>query len=215
VLHFFRAARLQSATGEFQMKTFAFRSAAIAAALVVAMPLLGHAQATSWSIDPAHSSANFTIRHAAVSTVHGSIYKIAGSVSWDDSDVSKSSVDATLDATTISTGVEARDNHLKSPDFFDVAKFPTATFKSTSVAKTADGLKVTGNLTLHGVTKPVTLEVTDISAVTPNPMKKGAFSRGLTASTTINRHDFGVNGGMADAMLSNDVKVTIDLELHK
>lgn len=197
------------------MKTFAFRSAALAAALVVAMPLLGHAQSTSWTIDPAHSSANFTIRHASVSTVHGSIYKAAGTVIWDDSDVSKSSVDATLDATTISTGVEARDNHLKSPDFFDVAKFPTITFKSTSVTKTADGLKVSGNLTLHGVTKPVTLDVSDISPVTPNAMKKGTFSRGLTASTTIDRHDYGITGGMADAMVGNDVKVTIELELHK
>jgi polyisoprenoid-binding protein YceI len=197
------------------MKTFAFRHAALAAALVVAMPLLGHAQATSWTVDPAHSSANFIIRHAGVSNVHGNINKISGTVNWDDSDVSKSSVEATLDATSITTGVEARDNHLKSPDFFDVAKFPTITFKSTAVTKTADGLKVTGNLTLHGVTKPVTLDVSDISPVTPNAMKKGTFSRGLTASTTIDRHEFGVMGGMADSMVGNDVKVTIELELHK
>jgi polyisoprenoid-binding protein YceI len=83
------------------------------------------------------------------------------------------------------------------------------------VEKTGDGLKVSGNLTMHGVTKPVTLDVSDMSAVMENQMKKGTYSRGLTATTTVNRHDFGVNGGMADAMLGNDVKVTIELELHK
>jgi len=198
------------------MKTFAFRSAALAAALVVAMPLFGHAQTTSWTIDPAHSSTAFAIRHMGVSTVHGSFYKVAGTVNWDDKDVTKSSVDATIDATTVSTGVEARDNHLKSPDFFDVAKFPTFTFKSTSVAKTGDGLKVTGDLTLHGVTKPVTLDVTDMSAPqTMGPEGKKKTVRGLTASTTVNRKDFGVGSTFADAMLSDNVKITIELELDK
>jgi polyisoprenoid-binding protein YceI len=197
------------------MKTSSLRRAAFAAAILLALPIAGVAQTATWTIDPAHSSAGFAIRHAGVSTVHGTLYKVGGTVAWDDKDVTKSTVDATIDATTVSTGMEARDNHLKSPDFFDVAKYPTMTFKSTSVAKTADGLKVVGDFTMHGVTKSVTLSVTDISPVTENVMKKGTYSRGLTATTTINRHDFGVNGGMADAMLSNEVKVTIELELHK
>jgi polyisoprenoid-binding protein YceI len=197
------------------MKTSSLRRAAFAAAVLLALPLAGLAQTATWTIDPAHSSAGFAIRHAGVSTVHGTLYKVGGTVAWDDKDVTKSTVDATIDATTVSTGMEARDNHLKSPDFFDVAKYPTMTFKSTSVAKTADGLKVVGDFTMHGVTKSVTLNVTDVSPVTENVMKKGTYSRGLTATTTINRHDFGVNGGMADAMLSNEVKVTIELELHK
>ena len=197
------------------MKTSSIRRAAAAAAILLVLPLGALAQTATWTIDPAHSSAGFGIKHAGVSTVHGTIYKISGTVNWDDKDVTKSSVEATLDATTLSTGVDARDNDLKSPKFFEVAKYPTITFQSTSVEKTGDGLKVSGNLTMHGVTKPVTLDVSDMSAVMENQMKKGTYSRGLTATTTVNRHDFGVNGGMADAMLGNDVKVTIELELHK
>jgi polyisoprenoid-binding protein YceI len=205
----------RSTLQEIFMKTSSLRRSVLTAAILLALPLAGLAQTSTWTIDPAHSSAGFAIRHAGVSTVHGTFYKVGGTVTWDDKDVTKSAVDATIDTTTVSTGMEARDNHLKSPDFFEVAKYPTMTFKSTSVTKSGDGLKVTGDFTMHGVTKSVTLDVTDISPVTENAMKKGTYSRGLTATTTVNRHDFGVNGGMADAMLGNDVKVTIELEIHK
>jgi polyisoprenoid-binding protein YceI len=198
------------------MKAQSLRRLVLAAILLVALPIAAQAQVTSWTIDSYHSSVAFAIRHAGVSTVNGSFYNVTGQVDWNDADVTKSSVNATIDTTTVSTGVTPRDNHIKSPDFLDVAKFPTITFVSTSVAKTADGLTVTGNLTLHGVTKPVTLNVTDISAPqTMGPAGKQKTVRGLTATTTINRHDFGVMGGMADAMVGSDMKITIELELDK
>jgi polyisoprenoid-binding protein YceI len=199
------------------MKAISLRRLVLAAAvLAIALPLSAHAQTSTWTIDSYHSSVAFAIRHAGVSTVNGNFYNVTGSVDWNDADVSKSSVNATIDTTTVSTGVAPRDNHIKSPDFLDVAKFPTITFKSTSVAKTGDGLTVTGDLTLHGVTKSVTLNVTDISAPqTMGPAGKQKTARGLTASATINRHDFGVMGGMADSIVGNDLKITIELELDK
>ena len=191
-------------------------SAAILLATVVSLPIAAHAQASTWTIDSYHSSVAFAVKHMGVSTVSGTFYNVTGNVTWDDANVAKSSVDASIDTTTVSTGVPPRDNHLKSPDFLDVAKFPTITFVSTGVQKSADGLTVMGNLTLHGVTKPVTLNVTDISAPqTVGPPGKQKTVRGLSATTTINRHDFGVMGGMADAMVGNDLKVTINLELDK
>ena len=197
-------------------RRLALTAAALIATLSLALPSLAHAQASTWTIDSYHSSVAFAVKHMGVSTVSGSFYNVTGDVMWNDADVSKSSVNATIDTTTVSTGVTPRDNHIKSPDFLDVAKFPTITFVSTAVAKTADGLTVSGNLTLHGVTKPVTLNVTDISAPqTVGPPGKQKTVRGLSATTTINRHDYGIMGGMADAMVGNDLKITINLELDK
>ncbi len=191
-------------------------AAAILLASAVALPIAAHAQASTWTIDSYHSSVAFAVKHMGVSTVSGTFYNVTGNVTWDDANVAKSSVDASIDTTTVSTGVPPRDNHLKSPDFLDVAKFPTITFVSTGVQKSADGLTVIGNLTLHGVTKPVTLNVTDISAPqTVGPPGKQKTVRGLSATTTINRHDYGVMGGMADTMVGNDLKITINLELDK
>jgi polyisoprenoid-binding protein YceI len=191
-------------------------AAAILLASAVALPIAAHAQASTWTIDSYHSSVAFAVKHMGVSTVSGTFYNVTGNVTWDDANVAKSSVDASIDTTTVSTGVPPRDNHLKSPDFLDVAKFPTITFVSTGVQKSADGLTVMGNLTLHGVTKPVTLNVTDISAPqTVGPPGKQKTVRGLSATTTINRHDYGVMGGMADTMVGNDLKITINLELDK
>jgi polyisoprenoid-binding protein YceI len=191
-------------------------AAAILLASAVALPIAAHAQASTWTIDSYHSSVAFAVKHMGVSTVSGSFYNVTGNVTWDDANVAKSSVDASIDTTTVSTGVPPRDNHIKSPDFLDVAKFPSITFVSTGVQKSADGLTVMGNLTLHGVTKPVTLNVTDISAPqTVGPPGKQKTVRGLSATTTINRHDYGVMGGMADTMVGNDLKITINLELDK
>jgi polyisoprenoid-binding protein YceI len=182
---------------------------------LLAMAAVGaEGQSATYKIDKAHSEADFTIRHMAISNVHGRFGNISGTVMFDDKDVAKSMVDATIDVTTVDTGVPPRDAHLKSPDFFDVAKYPTMTFKSTSVSKTSDGMDVMGDLTLHGVTKPVTLHVT------PSKEQLGmdgkTLARGFEATTTIHRQDFGLvwNGTVksGDSVLGDDVKVEISIE---
>lgn len=189
-----------------------------AAALVLAAgAAAAGAQTADWKLDPSHSEADFAIKHMAVSTVHGSFRGVSGVVHLDPADLKKSSVDASIDVTTVDTGIAARDNHLKSPDFFDVAKFPTLTFKSTSVTKTSGGYEVKGDLTLHGVTKPVVLnmeaptkEVTD---------QRGKLHRGFSATTVINRRDFGLVWGgtlaSGESMLGDDVKITLDVDAVK
>lgn len=180
--------------------------AAVVAALL-AMPALAAAQATAWHIDSGKSSADFSVQTPAVD---GSFHNVAGTVNWDESDVTKSSVDATVDVSTVNTAIDKRDAHLKTPDFFDVAKFPQMTFKSTSVSQSGKGLKVAGDLTMHGVTRPVTLDVTGI-----NKIKPGETKRKLNATTTLNRKDFGVGMGMAESMISNEIRVTLRLELKQ
>ena len=173
------------------------------------------AQAKDWKIDSAHSEADFAIKHMAISTVHGSFRGVSGMIHFDPSNVAKSGVDASIDVNTVNTGVDGRDKHLKSPDFFDTTKFPTMTFKSTGVAKSGEGYKVAGDLTLHGVTKQVVL-----SLETPGKEQVGmdgkSIHRGFTATTTINRKDFGLtwNGSVksGDAVLSDDIKIELDIE---
>ncbi len=190
--------------------------AAWTAAVVLAMGTgVVSAQATQWKIDANHSEADFAIKHMSISTVHGTFRGISGTVTFDPANVAKSGVEASIDVTSVDTGVAARDNHLKSPDFFDVAKFPTMTFKSTSVHKVGDHYDVAGDLTLHGVTKPVvlTLEEPGKSQI---GMDGKSVHRGFTATTTINRNDFGLtwNGTLksGDTMLGNDVKIELDIE---
>ncbi len=174
----------------------------------------GAMQAQQFKIDPAHSEADFSIKHMAVSTVHGSFHAVAGTIKFDAANPAKSSVEATIDVTSVDTGVAARDGHLKSPDFFDTAKFPTMTFKSTSVAKTGSGYAVTGDLTMHGVTKSVVLALE--APGKPQVDAKGKAHRGFVATTSLNRQDFGLKWGgnlpSGDAMLGDDVKIEIDLE---
>jgi len=189
--------------------------AAVAATLVLA-PTMGYAAPTVYDIDTAHSSATFKVKHLSISTVSGGFGKVAGKVTWDQADLTKSSVEATIDATTIDTQNGGRDEHLKSPDFFDVATHPTITFKSTKVEAAGEGrLKVTGDLTLRGVTKPVVLDVEGPVAPIKDP--RGNMKTGATATTKINRQDFGVSwsktldgGGL---VVSDDVWITIELEL--
>jgi polyisoprenoid-binding protein YceI len=174
------------------------------------------AQASNtWQIDTAHTSTQFAVRHMMVSTVRGQFNKTTGTVTWDGKDFSTAVVDVTIDASTINTREPGRDNHLKSADFFDVAKYPTLTFKSTRIAQAGAGkLKMTGDLTMHGVTKPVTFDVEGPSA----PLKEQNGVRvGATATTTIKRSDFGLTwnraieaGGVA---VSDEVSITIDVEL--
>jgi polyisoprenoid-binding protein YceI len=173
------------------------------------------AQAASYKIDKAHSEADFSIRHMAISNVHGHFGNIVGTVVYDPTDISKSTVEATIDITTVDTGVAMRDTHLKSADFFDVSKFPTMTFKSTSVKADGSGFDVMGDLTLHGVTKPVTLKVDEPSKEQLG-MDGKSHARGFEATTTINRKDFGLNWNgtlkSGDAALGDDVKIDINLE---
>jgi polyisoprenoid-binding protein YceI len=191
------------------------RMAGLAAAIALAVSAGAmSAQAKDYKIEAAHSEADFAIKHMAISTVHGSFHGLSGVVKFDPANMAKSGVEATIDVTTVDTGVAARDGHLKSPDFFDAAKFPTMTFKSTSVVKAGDHYDVKGDLTLHGVTKSVTLNLE-----TPGKEQVGMdkkVHRGFTATTTINRKDFGLtwNGTVAsgDAVLGDDIKVELDID---
>jgi len=173
------------------------------------------ALASEWKIDPAHSGAQFRVKHMGITNVDGVLGPITGTIHLDDKDVTKSSVDASIDVTQISTQTAKRDEHLKSPDFFDVAKFPTATFKSTKVEKAGKGkLKVSGDLTMHGITKPVTLAVEGPSAQVKDPW--GGTRVALSATTKLNRKEWDLNwnkvltGG--ELLVSDDVLVTLPIE---
>src|SRR5215469_16608243 len=160
-----------------------------------------YAQTSTWTIDPAHSSVNFTIRHMGVSNVHGSLGGVKGTVNLGEKDITKSSVEATIDATTVSTGVDARDKHLKSPDFFEVDKYPTITFKSTSLTNSGGKLKLIGDLTLHGVTKSVTLDVDGPAPPQTDP--KGVTRSGFSAETTLHRADFGIGSKFPSSVVGD------------
>jgi polyisoprenoid-binding protein YceI len=184
----------------------------VTGALVLAAPL-AFAEKSTWVTDPAHSEVDFSITHLAISNVHGRFGHVTATINYNDADVSKSTVKADIDVTGVDTGEEARNNHLKSPDFFDVAKFPTATFESTSVAKSGDGLTINGNLTLHGVTKPVTL-----TAEGPRGPAAGMDKKqhaGFSATTTIKRSDFGIGSKFPAAMVGEEVKLNIELDVAK
>ena len=190
------------------------RSLILGAALALVLP--ASAFAADYEIDPAHSSASFSVKHMMVSTVRGQFNKLSGTFLYDEKNPAKSKLEATIDASSIDTNEPKRDEHLKSPDFFDVAKYPTITFKSTKVEKGAKGhLKVTGDLTMHGVTRPVTLDVEGPTAPAKDPW--GNVKVGATATTTVNRKDFGLNWNKAletgGVMVSDEVKITIDTEL--
>jgi polyisoprenoid-binding protein YceI len=173
------------------------------------------ALATEWKIDPSHSGAQFRVKHLGITNVDGVLGPIAGTIHIDDKDVTKSSVEVSIDVTQISTQNAQRDGHLKSPDFFDVAKYPTATFKSTKVEKAGKGkLKVTGDLTMHGVTKSVVLSVEGPSAQVKDMM--GMTRVALTATTKLNRKQWDLTwnkvltGG--ELLVSDDVGVTLPIE---
>lgn len=184
----------------------------VAAAAVLAAPAL--AFGATYEVDQAHSAAHFTVKHMMVSNVRGDFGKVSGTVNVDEKDVTKSSVDVVIDASSINTRNAGRDGHLKSPDFFDVANHPNMTFKSTKVEKAGDGkLKVAGNLTIRGVTKPVVLDVEG-----PAQIKgmDGVMRMGATATAKINRKDFGLNWNKAletgGVVVSDEVQVNIDFE---
>jgi polyisoprenoid-binding protein YceI len=168
------------------------------------------AQAGTWQIDPNHTAAQFSVRHLAVSTVRGAFTKVKGSATYDPSDPSKLSLDATIEAASVDTRVDMRDNDLRSPNFLDVQKFPTITFHSRQAKSAGPGkLELTGDLTIHGVTKEVVLDVDGPTAAVKDPW--GNQRIGASATTKINRKDFGVNG--APGVVGDDISITIDTEL--
>lgn len=192
------------------------RMTMIAAALVLSAAVAG-AQTSTWKVDPAHSGAEFTAQHMGISKVHGRFRNVNGTVILDEKDITKSSVNATIDTTTVDTGVAQRDTHLKSADFFEVAKYPQMTFVSTKVTNDGGKLEIIGDLTIRGVTKSVTLDAEGPSKEQLDPM--GKTRRAFSAETTIHRQDFGLkwNGTLksGDTMIGDDVKVELDLEIIK
>lgn len=191
------------------MKRLAF----VTGILALAAPL-APAQTNTWTSDPAHSEVDLTVRHGGVSNVHGRFGNVAATLVYNTIDVSKSTVTATIDVNTVDTGESPRDNHLKTDAFFDVAKFPTATFTSTSVVKNGDKLTVSGNFTIHGVTKPIALDVDGPSTPVESGMDHKLHS-GFTATTTISRTAFGVGTGFPSALVGDEVKLIIEVEVVK
>lgn len=169
------------------------------------------AESQTWQIDPAHTTSQFSVSHLGISTVRGVFEKTTGTVVYDPSDPTKTQIDATLDATTVNTRIEMRDRDLRSPNFFDVAKYPTITFKSKKTEAASEGkLKITGDLTIHGVTKEVVLDV-DGPSKPVNAM--GGVRMGAEATTKINRRDFGVNG--APGVAGDEISIILDVELKR
>ncbi|BDG09130.1 YceI family protein [Anaeromyxobacter paludicola] len=188
----------------------------LAAAALLAAPLLALAAPEPWSIDASHSTTSFSVKHLVVSRVRGEFGKTSGTIALDPADPARSKVEATIDATTVNTREPKRDEHLKSADFLDVAKYPSITFRSTKVAaKGKDHLAVTGELTLHGVTRPVTLDVT------ASPEVKGMYGetrRAYTATARIERKDFGLTWNKAieaGPVIGDQVDISIDVEAVK
>ena len=186
--------------------------------LTAAMALQTTAATTTWQIDPAHTAAQFAVKHMMISTVRGEFKNVTGTVVWDDQDLTKSKVNVTIDTKTVNTGEEARDKDLKSDKFFDVANFPTMTFVSKTVETSGAGkLKVTGDLTIRGVTKEVVLDAEGPTAPIKDPW--GNTRSAVSATTHVNRQDFGVkwnanlDGG--GVVVSDTVAITIDLEMVK
>jgi polyisoprenoid-binding protein YceI len=164
----------------------------------------------TWQIDPKHTAAQFSVRHLGISTVRGEFSKVSGTVQYDAANLGKTSIQATIEVASVNTRVEARDNDLRSPHFFDVEKYPTITFQSKKVEGAGAGkLKVTGELTMHGVTKEVVLDV-DGPAVAPKD-PQGTQRMGASATTKVNRQDYGING--APGVAGDEITITLDIEM--
>lgn len=173
---------------------------------------------TTWNIDPVHTVAEFKVKHLMISNVKGQFTGVSGRLSLNEEDVTKSTIEATIDAATINTREEQRDAHLKSADFFDVDKFPTLSFRSTSVKRVGDDeLKVRGDLTIHGVTRGVEFAVEGPTAPTKDPW--GNTRVGLSATTKINRKDYGLTWNAAletgGIMVGEEVTITLEAEFVK
>ncbi|MDP9169563.1 MAG: YceI family protein [Acidobacteriota bacterium] len=173
---------------------------------------------TTYKIDPAHSTAQFVVRHMMITNVRGAFSNVQGTIAWDPANPGQTTVEAVIDATTIQTQEAGRDTHLKSPDFLDVEKYPTITFKSTSVeAVSADEVKVNGDLTIHGVTKQVVLKVEGPTAEGKDPW--GNTRIGASAATKIKRSEFGLTwnstletGGV---LIGDELRIELEVSLIK
>jgi len=187
-------------------------------ALALALTIPAVSQASTWTIDPDHSNIGFKVKHLMVSNVRGSFDKHTGTVVIDDKDITGSKVEVSIDTNSVNTNVQKRDEHLRSADFFDVAKYPKMTFISKKVVSAGkDLLKVTGDLTLHGVTKSVVLDVEGPTVDSKD--SRGNIRKGVTATTKINRKDFGLvwnaaleTGGVA---VGEEITITLELEMIK
>lgn len=194
------------------------RKLAVLAAMALIFSLPSLAATSTWQFDPKHSAAQFSVKHMAISTVRGAFSKVTGTVVLDDQDITKSTVDVTIDVSTVDTREPARDKDLRSDHFFDVEHFPTMTFKSKKVEQVSPGkLKVTGDLTIRGTTKEVVLDVEGPTAAIKDSW--GNQRSAVSATTKINRQDFGVkwnatldNGGV---VVGDDVNINIDAEMTK
>ena len=189
----------------------------IVSAVALLASLSALAQTSNWNIDPAHSTAQFTVRHLGISNVTGSFTKVTGSVVLNEKDITQSQVSASIDVNSVNTRVEMRDKDLKSPNFFDVEKYPTIEFKSKRIASSGGKLQVIGDLTIHGITHEVTLDVDGPTPELTDPW--GNSRRGISATTTINRKDFNLvyNNLLktGEAVVGDSVKIQIDAEIVK
>ncbi len=182
-------------------------------------PATATSTATStWNIDPAHSSAEFKVKHMMISNVRGKFSGISGTLHRVEADHTQSTLEVSIDVNTVNTQDAQRDGHLKSADFFHVEKFPAMIFKSTHIEHNGgDGYAVTGDLTIHGVTKSATLKVEEVSEPAKDPW--GNTRIGLTATAKINRKDFGLTWNSAletgGVLVGEDVTITLDVELIK
>jgi polyisoprenoid-binding protein YceI len=189
----------------------------VLAAFLALAPALGLAEASTWNVDPMHTHASFTVRHLVISNVRGDFQKLSGTVKTDEKDVTKSSIEVTIETASIDTRIAKRDEDLRSEAFFDAAKYPTITFKSTKVEKAGkDKLKVTGDLTMHGVTKPVVLHMNGPTAEVKDPW--GNTRRGFSGSTKLNRRDWGLTYSKmieAGPVVGDEVNIELEGELVK
>lgn len=188
--------------------------------LFAALPLLvagiAHADSVEWKLDPSHTSIGFSVPHLVISSVDGRFKEASAVVKLDDADLTKSDVSVTINTASVDTGDAKRDDHLRSPDFFDAKKFPTVTFKSTKISKAGSGYKLTGNLTIRDVTKPVTLDAT-LSAPVKTPW--GNQARAATLTGKVKRGDFGLKWNKAletgGVVVGDDVTINVKAEVTK
>jgi polyisoprenoid-binding protein YceI len=190
---------------------------AVVSAICLLASVSALAQTSTWNIDPAHSTAQFTVRHLGISNVTGSFTKVTGSVTLDDKDITQSQVSAAIDVSSVDTRVEMRDKDLRSPNFFDVEKYPTIEFKSKRIVSNNGKLQLIGDLTIHGTTREVTLDVDGPTPEMTDPW--GNSRRGISATTTINRKDFNLTYNnllkTGEAVVGDIVKIQIDAEMVK
>jgi polyisoprenoid-binding protein YceI len=189
--------------------------ASLTVLFTLAIPLV--AAASTWNIDPDHSNVGFKVKHLMVSNVKGTFDKHTGVVDLNDKDITKSKVEVTIDTASINTNVQKRDDHLRSADFFDAATYPKMTFVSTKVAKAGKKLKVTGDLSIRGVTRQVVLDVEPLSMEVKDPW--GNVRRGTSATTRIDRKDFGLTWNKAletgGVVVGDEVLITLEIEMIK